>query len=130
MRYCYVCMTCLVLMLLSCSSKTSHEDAAGKAAGEYYKDLIDGRYDDYVAGMQNTDSIPETYREQLVTMAKQFAANQKEERGGMKSAKVVTTVMDTTHTVADVYLEISYGDSASEEVVMPLVLKNGKWKMK
>lgn|SRR5574344_1805249 len=130
MRHAFVLIVCLFVLLASCSSNDSHEDAAGKAAEEYYNDLITGKYQEYVAGMANTDSIPDSYREQLVTMAKQFVATQKEERGGLKSAKVVTTVMDTTHTVADVYMEVCYGDSASEEVVLPLVLKNGKWKMR
>jgi hypothetical protein len=130
MRHFLVFLVCIIVIFTSCSSKKNQEDAAGKAAGEYYNDLIEGRFEDYVAGMANTDSIPGSYREQLITMAKQFVAIQKEERGGLKAAKVVTTVMDTTRTVAEVYLEISYGDSASEEVVLPLIKEKGKWKMK
>jgi hypothetical protein len=92
--------------------------------------MINGDYDKYVEGMFNTDSIPSSYHEQLVTMIKQFVTQQKEEKGGMKSARVVSSAIDTLHSTANVFMEISYGDSTNEEIVVPMILKNGKWKMK
>jgi hypothetical protein len=116
-------------MLSSCSRKTP-EDAVGKAAEKYYNYLIEGKYEEYVAAMDNTESIPEGYRQQLITMTRQFIALQKEERGGLKSVKKVNSVIDKSNTKADVFLEVCYGNSASEEVLVPMVLKDGKWKMK
>jgi hypothetical protein len=130
MRRFFILFAIISVFLSSCSKKTP-EDAAGKAAEEYYNYLIEGKYDQYVAAMDNSEGVPEGYRQQLITMAKQFVAQQKEERGGLKSAKRVNSVIDSaTHTKADAFLEVCYGDSTSEEVVVPMVLKDGKWKMK
>ena len=129
MRRFLILFAVISLILTSCSKKTP-EDVAGKAAEEYYNYLIEGKYEEYVAVMDNTEGIPEGYRQQLITMVKQFVVQQKEERGGLKSVKKVNSVIDKSNTKADVFLEVYYGDNANEEVVMPMVLKDGKWKMK
>jgi len=129
MRRFLILFAIVITMLSSCSRKTP-EDAVGKAAEKYYNYLIEGKYEEYVAAMDNTESIPEGYRQQLITMTRQFIALQKEERGGLKSVKKVNSVIDKSNTKADVFLEVCYGNSASEEVLVPMVLKDGKWKMK
>ncbi len=126
----FVLLFVALLAFWSCSEKKG-ENEAEKAAKVYYGYLIDGKYENYVDAMVGSDSIPESYREQKITMIKQFVAQQKEERGGIQSVNVVRSVIDTVKTSisADVYLEVNFGDSIREEVVMPLILDKGKWKM-
>ena len=86
---------------------------AGNVAKQYYQYLLDGKYEEFVDGHYQPDSIPGVYREQLITNAKMFVGRQKEAKH-----------------VANVFLNIAYGDSTTEEVVVPMVLVDGNWMMK
>lgn len=127
----FILLLLVSLAACSCGNKENPEKAAvEKSAQEYYAELIGGNYEAYVDNMVGSDSIPANYREQKITMVKQFVAQQKEERGGMLSTSVVRSVLDKTNTSADVYLQICYGDSTNEEIVVPFVKDHGKWKLK
>lgn len=119
----------VVISFVSCT-KQKTEDLAAKAAKEYYENLINGKYDLYVDGTANTYNIPKEYREQLITNVKQFAAVQKEERGAIKNVRVVNSTYNKKKNVADVYMVVCYADSASEEIVVPMIEKKGKWLMR
>jgi hypothetical protein len=92
--------------------------------------LIEGKYAEFIDATVNTGNLPRSYKEQLVTNIKQFASVQKEERGGIKDVKVVSSTYNKKKTAADVLLVLCYKDSASEEVVVPMVEKGGKWLMR
>ena len=103
---------------------------AGNVAKQYYQYLLDGKYEEFVDGHYQPDSIPGVYREQLITNAKMFVGLQKEVHQGMVKVDVAKVSADTANHVANVFLNIAYGDSTTEEVVVPMVLVDGNWMMK
>lgn len=118
-----------IVIISSCSGKLQ-EDKAAIAAKDYYEMLISGQYENFVAGSINTNNIPKEYRSQLVTNAKQFVAVQKKERGGIRGVKIVNSIYNKKKNSADVLLVLCYKDSANEEIVVPMIQKNGKWMMR
>lgn len=119
-------------LLAACggASGPTASDLAGEAAKVYYEQLLHGDYAGFVDGTYQPDSIPQGYREQLIANAKMFVGQQKEEHRGITAVCVVSATADTTHHVATVYLSLSYGDSSSEQVAVPMVERRGVWYMR
>lgn len=103
---------------------------AGIAAKGYYDLLLEAKYEAYVAGFNQPCSIPKGYHDQLVLNAQMFVEQQQHERQGMKYVEVLKAYADTTRHVADVFLQMAYGDSTKEQIVVPMVEVKGKWKMR
>lgn len=120
-----------VMSLFSCKEKAPDPGYyAGIAAKGYYDLLLEGKYDEFVAGQNMPHRIPEGYRQQLVLNAKMFVEQQKDEHRGIKDFQVLDAKADTAHHVADVYLTVTYGDSTKEQIVVPMVEVENKWKMR
>ncbi|MGM9704614.1 MAG: hypothetical protein ACI3YB_01315 [Prevotella sp.] len=121
-----------VLTLCACGG--SHGPDAGEVAGRtakiYYDYLIEGKYDAYVDGFYRPDSIPASYRAQLVDNAKMFVAHQQELRGGIAGVSIVRATADTARHVGRAFLMLNYGDSTREEIVVPMVEHKGVWMMR
>ncbi len=124
-----VCMA--ATLLLSCSKTEQKVDfAAANAAKQYYEWLLTGNHDAFVRGLDFPDSIPDSYREQLVANAKMFVGTQKEEHGGLREVRIVNCVNDSLSSTASAFLLLSFGDNSTEEIVVPMIRKNEKWYMK
>lgn len=120
-----------VMSLFSCKEKAPDPGYyAGIAVKGYYDLLLEGKYDEFVEGQNMPHRIPEGYRQQLVLNAKMFVEQQKDEHRGMKDFQVLDAKADTAHHVADVYLTVTYGDSTKEQIVVPMVEVEDKWKMR
>lgn len=120
-----------VMSLFSCKEKTPDPGYyAGIAAKGYYDMLLEGRYDEFVEGQNMPHRIPEGYRQQLVLNTKMFVEQQKNEHRGMKAFQILDAKADTVHHLADVYLSVTYGDSTKEQIVVPMVEVEKKWKMR
>lgn len=120
-----------VMSLFSCKEKTPDPGYyAGIAAKGYYDMLLEGRYDEFVEGQNMPHRIPEGYRQQLVLNAKMFVEQQKNEHRGMKAFQILDAKADTAHHIADVYLSVTYGDSTKEQIIVPMVEVEKKWKMR
>lgn len=120
-----------VMSLFSCKEKAPDPGYyAGIAAKGYYDMLLEGKYDEFVAGQNMPHRIPEGYRQQLVLNATMFVEQQKDEHRGIKDFQVLDAKADTAHHVADVYLTVTYGDSTKEQIVVPMVEVENKWKMR
>lgn len=120
-----------IMSLFSCKEKAPDPGYyAGIAAKGYYDLLLEGKYDEFVAGQNMPHRIPEGYRQQLVLNAKMFVEQQKDEHRGIKDFQVLDAKADTAHHVADVYLTVTYGDSTKEQIVVPMVEVEDKWKMR
>ena len=120
----------VALLAVACSSGPDPREVAAQAAKEYYTQLLAGKYEHYVDGFYRPDSIPASYRRQLIDNAKMFVGQQKDERRGILDVRVVNAVADTVKRSANVFLIFAYGDSTSEEVVVPMVLHRGVWYMR
>ena len=122
-------LACLAWLGAACSSP-SREELASLAAKGYYQHLIDGDYEHFVEGRVFADSLPEDYRSQLIDSYSQFLAQQQAARGGIKEVSIARAYTDSTQHYTSVLLTLSYADSTSEEVVVPMVEHNGRWMMK
>ena len=120
----------LLAALWSACSREHPEKIAAQAAKECYDLLLDGKYDEFIARKANTDSIPASYREQLVANMKMFADQMQQEHHGMKEVRIVNCTADTARHSANVFLVICFGDSTIEETVVPRVENQGRWLMK
>ena len=121
-----------IVLLVACggTSGPTASDLAGQAAKVYYEQLLRGDYASFVDGTYRPDSIPGSYREQLIANAKMFVGQQEDEHGGIKSVRVISATADTVHRVATVFLGFAYGDSAKEQVSVPMVEREGVWYMR
>lgn len=122
-----------VALLFACSGKDNGPTAAqlaAQAAQNYYTQLLRGDYEAFVAGRYQPHAIPDGYKEQLVANAKMFIGQQKDDHQGIVKAQAVDAQADTTRHVANVFINLSYGDRTTEEIVVPMVEKKGVWYMR
>jgi len=123
-----VLLACLV-WVAACGGNPTKEELASLAAKGYYQHLIEGDYDHFLEGRLLADSMPDDYRSQLIDGYHQFMAQQ-QDRGGITEVRVSRAYTDSTQHYTSVMLLLCYGDSTSEEVIVPMVERDGRWKMK
>ena len=122
-----------LMALMGCSEVTPEEKALAEAkegAQKSYQALLDGRYEDFLEGRARMDSIPNAYREQLITSYKQYILQQRKVHGDINSIQVSNARIDSTQHLIQVFLILNYADSLQEEIVVPMIEHNGEWKMK
>ena len=120
----------LIVIVVACSTGVSREEQAALAAKGYYTHLVQGEYEQFVEGRFMADSLPADYRSQLIEGYKQFVAQQMEARKGIQEVSVSRAYTDSLAGYTNVLLMLCYGDSSTEEVVVPMVERNGRWMMK
>jgi hypothetical protein len=120
----------LIVIVVACSTGVSREEQAALAAKGYYTHLVQGEYEQFVEGRFMADSLPADYRSQLIEGYKQFVAQQLETRNGIQEVSVSRAYTDSLAGYTNVLLMLCYGDSTSEEVVVPMVERDGRWMMK
>lgn len=124
-------LTLVIALLLLCAcSGTSVEEMASLAAKGYYEHLIQGEYKHFLAGKAGADSLPESYREQLITGYKQFMIQQEKLHHGIHEIRIVGAKADTLLQCVNVFLVFCFGDSTNEQVSVPMVEYHGAWRMK
>jgi len=114
----------------SCGPKHNPADVAAKAAKQYYDYLLEGKFEAFVDGQYRPDSIPGSYRDQLITNMKMFMGQQQREHRGIKETRIVNAEADTARHEANVFLVFCYGDSTIEEVLVPMVEHQGIWYLR
>ena len=120
----------LIVIVVACSTGVSREEQAALAAKGYYTHLVQGEYEQFVEGRFMADSLPADYRSQLIEGYKQFVAQQLEARKGIQEVTVSRAYTDSLAGYTNVLLMLCYGDSTTEEVVVPMVERDGRWMMK
>ena len=123
----------LSYLLTACSPGGKGEGLQPPTADEvmaYYELYRSGNYADYVKAMQSCDGKPADFCKQMADALKQHAARIKAEKGGAVSAEFLRTEMHAEHSAADAYLSVTYGDSTKEEIILPLVFWQDKWRLK
>ena len=119
----------LAAVVVACS-QVNPADKAALAAKQYYDYLLEGKYEAFIEGHYMPDSIPQSYRQGLVTNAKMFVGQQQREHRGIKETRVVNAEADTALHTANVFLVFTYGDTTSEEVNIPMIESKGIWYLR
>jgi len=116
--------------IIGCSEVTP-EEMASLAAKGYYDHLIHGEYEQYLQGKDGLDMHSEEgYRSQLMDNCHQFMHQQEHVHRGIHEVRVVNVKTDTLHKHTNVFMMLCFGDSTNEEIVVPMVERNGRWYMK
>ena len=129
MRRLLICALAAMLLASCGKEEVKPEDIALQAAKAYYDQLLAGDYNAFVEGSLKGDSVPPAYKRQLVLNMQMFIERQNNEHKGIVSVKPMRAVADTAHHAAEAFLSITFADSVREEVVVPMVEKNGVWYM-
>lgn len=117
------------LALCACSSPTP-EEMASLAAKGYYEHLVNGEYDEFLDGKAGSDSLPDAYRQQLLSGYKQFVSQQNILHNGINEIRVVNARRDSILNYTNVFLMLCFGDSTNEQISVPMIEHNGIWRMK
>ena len=122
----------IILMVASCgkSEKTDDGMIAAHAAKLYYENLIRGKGDQFLDGSDMPDTIPDDYRRQLLKNFEQFCVRQKEEHKGIDSVSINHAEFFEKDSTASVFLLLHFGDSTTEQIVVPMLKKKGLWIMR
>ena len=128
----FVLFAAVLICVCSCGGSTAPnpDEVAARAAKLYYDYLREGKYEAYVDGFHRPDSIPGSYRDQLVVNAKMYAAQMKEDHGGLAAVEIAGARTDTARHVGHAFLVLCFGDSVREEIVVPMVLHDGNWMLR
>ena len=122
---------CLWLSLLIGCSQPTPEELASLAAKGYYDHLIRGEYEQFLEGVDIRENMDrEDYRSQLLDCYQQFMAQQQTAHRGILDVRVSNAKTDTIQKYTNVFLVLCYGDSTNEEIVVPMVERQGRWRMK
>ena len=122
----------LVLLGGGCGGATP-EEMASLAAKGYYEHLMRGEYRQFLEGkyFQALDAVGTIDRmEEHEVNLRQFMAQQEREHHGIREVRISNAQTDTVQKVTNVFLVLCYGDSINEEIVVPMVEREGKWRMK
>jgi len=117
-------------MLVAGCRNDNQGELAARTAKLYYDALLEGRYEQFVDGTYHKDSLRPQYRQQLIDNARMFVGQQKDEHRGIREVRVSDFKLDSITTDCNVFLVFAYGDSTSEEVLVPMTEKDGVWLMK
>ncbi|MCF0195728.1 MAG: hypothetical protein HUK03_00505 [Bacteroidaceae bacterium] len=120
----------LAILLAACGGEkrdTFTHTSARSAAERYYAMLIAGDYGGFIDA-SHVDSVPDDYRQESIDMLAQYMEVLLADRGSIVSAKVSS---DTIYedSLADVFVDLCFGDSSCEKVLVPMVLHDGRWVM-
>ena len=119
-------------LLLACGSGTP-EEMASLAAKGYYEHLMRGEYRQFLEGkdFQALDTIGtiDRLKEHEINL-RQFMAQQEKTHHGIREVRISNAQTDTIQKVTNVFLVLCFGDSINEEVVVPMVERQGRWRMK
>jgi len=117
-----------LLAMASCSRRDINPaDVAANVARTYYDSLARGNTAFFLEGLCLPDSTPQDYMQEMDDNMQMFLATQQNEHGGIASTQIAST---TARHTANVLLTLTYGDSTQENIVVPMVLRDGTWRMR
>lgn len=123
-------LAAFTLLFVQCGKDHTPETLAMQSAQQSYDQLLAGNYEGFLAGRVDADSFPATYRNELLMAYKESHRQQESKNGGIRGITASRAVMDTAQHLVQVFMIIDYADSLKEEIVVPMVERNGEWKMK
>lgn len=133
----YLYLIILALGFSGCTKAPTQEElerreaeAAKAAAKESYDLLMAGDYDRFVESRADASMMPASYREQIAIACRQTMAQQVEAHAGIISYEISNARIDSTQNVMLVFLKLNYADETQEEIVVPMVKREGNWKIK
>ena len=98
---------------------------------EHFVSDIHGEYEQFLQGKDGLDKSSEQgYWSQLVDNCHQFMHQQEQAHRGVHEVRIVNAKTDTLHQYTCVFVMLCFGDSTNEEIVVPMVERDGRWYMR
>ncbi len=127
----YVFWLLVVGFWQSCShQEPTPEELAGKAAKEYYDFLLAGDYEKFLSGKENMDSVSNDYRIQMLSVCEKYRQELEQLHDGIATVTVSNVRRDSTLQLVHALLLLHFKDSVKEEITVPMVQRDGQWKMR
>lgn len=133
--YTVVGVVLLSVILTCCSGKEPEAPVdeslrAGGVALECYEALyIDNRPEAFLNGRVGARSLSDENRQQLLTLYKQHVMEVNGQHGGVAHIDFMRAEPDTALNVMQVFLKMTFVDGIQEEIVVPMLQADGKWRM-
>ncbi|MGM9694316.1 MAG: hypothetical protein ACI3YC_04840 [Alloprevotella sp.] len=132
----HAALLAVILSFTSCGSRSDASDTenpngfSDEQATQYYMLRANGQFDEYVAAMQSCDSTTEAYRSQMARLLKHHEEQIRQAKGGTSGAEVLRKFFHKGGTVAVVFLNVTFKDGSSEEVIQTMVFDGENWRLK
>lgn len=126
-------LACLALQSCHRSGADMAKDKSGEGVDSMavacYKMQAEGRFDDYVKAMKSCDKMPADYQHRMVMMLRHHQKQVLEEKKGVKDVAVLRTEMHNQGRMANVFLNVTFNDGTTEEVIFPMVYDGQRWRV-
>lgn len=122
-------VSCVAQFLTGCSEK---RDDPTKLAIYYVKCVAKGDFDKYIYGMQSCDNATDDYKQNIRTLLSQMIADKKSE-GFSELKNIVCERIEGNKDVDDeimVYLKLTYQNDSTENILIPMLWNDGKWRLR
>ena len=131
-RYSVLLVILAAMLVIACGDKggDNPSEMAGRTAKLYYENLLHGRYDVFVDGFYRPDSIPSSYRSQLIDNARMYVAQMNDDHHGLARVDLIHATADTARNEGRAFLLLCFADSTREVVVVPMVRIENLWMMR
>lgn len=135
-------LTCALSALLLCSACGSKEEQKSPAAPTVptlitaeevkavYNHYVTGDYAGYVACMQSCDDKSADYKQQMATLYKQHAADQRKDDGDVTDFQVVRVTSQGDGNAAEAFLAVTYTGGKTEEILLQFIYSNDEWRLR
>jgi hypothetical protein len=126
----------LYALLLSCTAKEPApplDDGAraGSVALKCYKALyISNQAETFLNARVSANSLSDEQRQQLLQLYRQHVQQVDIQHGGVNRIDFSRAEADTTLSIMQVFLKMTYTDNTQEEIVVPMVQVGNEWRMK
>lgn len=110
-------------------SNTDEEMAMKDTVVNMYNLYVNGFFLEYVAMMESLDGKPQEYKQQMADLMKQRHRAQQEEHGGLTSCRV-QRIDRLNENYCDAYVEITFSDNTTDDILLPMVKVAGTWRIK
>ncbi len=128
-RFYIVVIFCLALLSCHNDNLTPQQRKVRRAAMQAMTDLRSASYDKYIDAMADAECFSDGYRQQLSALLAQHVADIQQQRGGWQSVDIVGD--DIWGDSAMVFVQMTFADSTSEEVMLPMVCDaDGEWHLR
>ena len=122
----------LAFLFFACTktdSDTFSHESVRQAAERYYSFFVQGDAKQFVEGMADSPSFSEDYSLQMQSVIAQ-AAKELARKGGVVRVEALSDSLYTTDSTAYVFLDLVFADSIHEQVALPMIFQNSKWRMR
>ena len=131
-RYSVLLVILAAMLVIACGGKgdDNPSEMAGRTAKLYYENLLHGRYDVFVDGFYRPDSIPSSYRSQLIDNARMYVAQMNDDHHGLARVDLIHATADTARNEGRAFLLLCFVYFTLVVVVVPMVRIENLWMMR